>query len=300
MVPCEMIRLRHSDQYEAFARLWLPPSPRGAVLYLHGIQSHGVWFEASAACLAEAGLAVLLPDRRGSGRNDVERGHASSARLLLRDVADGLDELHVRTGLARFHLVGVSWGGKLAAAFLGHAPGRVASLTLVAPGLFPQVDIPFTQKIRIGLAAVVSRKSLVDIPLDEPALFTANPVQQEFIRSDRLKLCRATVAFMLASRDLDGRVVGLTRHSQGCPSRVFLAGRDRIIDNEKTRAFVRSLPWPTREIVEYPEAHHTIEFESDPRPFIDDLVSWVSSQADVDSGQAVTAAYDGAVSGRVS
>ena len=54
MVPCEMIRIRLSDHCEAFARLWMPPSPRGAVLYLHGIQSHGLWFEESARRLAEA------------------------------------------------------------------------------------------------------------------------------------------------------------------------------------------------------------------------------------------------------
>ncbi|MGQ9649108.1 MAG: alpha/beta fold hydrolase [Phycisphaerae bacterium] len=282
-----MLRIRHSDHYEAFARLWLPPSPRGAVLYLHGIQSHGLWFEASAARLAEAGFAVLLPDRRGSGRNEVERGHASSDRLLLRDVADGLDELHVRTGLGRFHLLGVSWGGKLAAAFLGHAPARVASLTLVAPGLFPRVDIPLTQKIRIGLASVVARRTLVDIPLDQPELFTANPARQAFIRSDKLKLSRATVAFMLASRRLDTRVARLARLSPGCPLKVFLAGRDRIIDNDRTKAFIRSLPWPGRGVVVYPEAHHTIEFEPDPRPFVDDLVDWMSSQAEAESGQVL-------------
>ncbi len=277
MVPCETIRILHSDHYGAFARLWLPRSPRGAVLYLHGIQSHGLWFEESARRLADAGLAVLLPDRRGSGRNEAERGHAASARLLLRDVADGLDELHVRTGFDRFHIVGVSWGGKLAAAFMGHAPARVASLALVAPGLFPRVDIPFSQKLRIGLAAIVSRRSLVDIPLDKPELFTANPVRQKFIESDELGLGQATVAFMLASRDLDGRARHLARDSQGCPLRVFLAGKDLIIDNEKTKAFVRSLRWPVRDIVEYPEAHHTLEFEPDPSRFFDDLVEWSGS-----------------------
>lgn len=277
-----MIRIRHSDNYEAFARLWLPPSPRGGVLYLHGIQSHGLWFEGSAHRLAEAGLAVLLPDRRGSGRNDVERGHARSARLLLRDIADGLDELHVRTGFDRFHLLGVSWGGKLAAAFVGHAPARVASLTLVAPGLFPRVDVPVGRKVRIAVAAVVSRRSLVDIPLDDPQLFTGNPVRREFIEADPLRLRKATAAFMFASRMLDRRVEALARCLTGCPLRLFLAGKDRIINNEKTKAFVRCLAWPARDIVEYPEAHHTLEFEPDPRPFFDDLVSWLSERAEAE------------------
>jgi alpha-beta hydrolase superfamily lysophospholipase len=94
---------------------------------------------------------------------------------------------------------------------------------------------------------------------------------------------------MLASRALDGRVAGLARQSRGCPLRVFLAGRDRIIDNEKTTAFIRSLPWPTRELVEYPEASHTIEFEPDPRPFFDDLAAWLSLRAEVGSGEVLAA-----------
>ena len=111
MVPFESLRIRFSDQYEAYARWWQPVRPRGAVLYLHGIQSHGLWFEASARRLAEAGFAVLLPDRRGSGRNDADRGHLPSAKRLLADLADCLNEIHVRTGFTRAHLVGVSWGG---------------------------------------------------------------------------------------------------------------------------------------------------------------------------------------------
>jgi acylglycerol lipase len=279
MVPCEMIRIRLSDQYQAFARLWLPDRPAGAVLYLHGIQSHGLWFEESARRLAAAGLAVLLPDRRGSGRNDVDRGHAASARLLLRDACDGLDELHVRTRFEQFHVLGVSWGGKLAMALRGHAPVRVASLTLVAPGLFPGVDVSLGQKIRIGLSAIAARRAQVDIPLDDPAMFTANPARREFIERDALRLRKVTAAFMLASRELDARTRAVARDAAGCPLQVFLAGRDAIINNEKTKAFVRRLNWPIREIIEYPDAHHTLEFEPDPEPYYADLVQRLGSQA---------------------
>ena len=126
MVCSESIQIRLNDGYTSHARLWMPASCVGAVLYLHGIQSHGLWFEASARRLAEAGLAVLMPDRRGSGRNQVDRGHAGNPRQLFRDVATGFDELHIRTGFDRFHLAGVSWGGKLALASLQHLQQRVA------------------------------------------------------------------------------------------------------------------------------------------------------------------------------
>lgn len=279
MVCCESIRIRLSDHYDAFARLWMPPSPRGGVLYLHGIQSHGLWFEASARRLAEAGLAVLLPDRRGSGRNQVDRGHTASARLLFRDASDHLDELHVRTGFSQFHVVGVSWGGKLALGLMRYLPARIASLTLVAPGLFPRVDFSLAQKVRVVLSAISARRARFDIPLDEPELFTANPARRQFIADDALRLGQVTASFLLASRQLDRCVRSAVRDSHGCPLRVFLAGRDRIIDNHKTKAFVRRLGWPIREITEYEHACHTLEFEPDTEPYFADLVDWVTTNA---------------------
>ncbi len=275
MSPFESIRLRLSDGYEAYTRLWQPAAPRGAILYLHGIQSHGRWFEASAQRLAEAGFAVLLPDRRGSGRNEIDRGHAASAYLLLRDATDAMDELHTRTGFDRFHVLGVSWGGKLAAALYGHAPARIASLTLVAPGLFPKVDLPFRTKLHVGWSALAWRKTLFDIPLNDPQLFTANVERQAFLRNDPLALHQVTAAFLLTSRKMDKLAQKTSRFSAGPPLRLFLAGRDHIIHNDRTRRFITGLNWPHKEITEYSNAEHTLEFEVDPEPYFRDLIEWM-------------------------
>lgn len=274
----EALQLRHSDQYEAYARWWQPGSARGAVLYLHGIQSHGLWFEASAERLAEAGFAVLLPDRRGSGRNEVDRGHLPSARRLLTDLADCLSEIRVRTGFSRIHVVGVSWGGKLALALFRDCPARVASLTLVAPGLFPKVDIPLFRKVRVAWSVATHSRALFEIPLQDPEMFTANPRRLEFIRGDDLSLRHVTGDFLNASRRLDRQALSVAGRPERCPLRLFLAEHDRIIDNHKTREFVRGLGWPGRDIVEYQGAHHTLEFEPDPEPFFSDLVGWLASQ----------------------
>jgi alpha-beta hydrolase superfamily lysophospholipase len=60
---------------------------------------------------------------------------------------------------------------------------------------------------------------------------------------------------------------------------VFLAGQDRIIDNRKTKAFVRRLHWSGSRMTEYDDAHHTLEFEPAPESFLADLVAWLSSQS---------------------
>lgn len=63
------------------------PAERHALLYLHGIESHGAWFLAAARGLAERGCTTYLLDRRGSGLNcDGQVGDAESADELLEDV----------------------------------------------------------------------------------------------------------------------------------------------------------------------------------------------------------------------
>jgi len=191
------------DGYRAYARYWSCPKPRAAVLYLHGIQSHCGWYEASAGALSDAGYAVLQPDRRGSGKNHVARGHSGSAQELIADTFAARDELLQRSGCGGYHIVGVSWGGKLAAAAYATQPDGVQSISLVAPGLFPLVGVTAAQKFRIGLAMVADPLRQFDIPLNEPDMFTAEPVWMQYIAKDPLTLRQATAGFYLASRRMD-------------------------------------------------------------------------------------------------
>ena len=52
------------DGYSAYARYWPVREPAGAVLYLHGIQSHCGWYEESARRLA-SWLAPWRPPSPG-------------------------------------------------------------------------------------------------------------------------------------------------------------------------------------------------------------------------------------------
>ena len=226
--------------------------------------------------MAAAGFAVLLPDRRGSGRNTADRGHAASAARLLKDCGEWLEELRRRTGLQTAHVIGVSWGGKLAVNLVRRYPSRVASLALVAPGLFPLVDLPAREKLRLAWAALAARRRLFRIPINEPEMFTATPCWLDYIRRDPLRLTHVTAAFLMASRRLDRFPRKAGRHA-GPPTHVFLAEHDRIIDNERTRRWLRELPWPQRQITEYRGAHHTLEFEPQGHPYPEDLLAWIRS-----------------------
>jgi alpha-beta hydrolase superfamily lysophospholipase len=59
------------------------------------------------------------------------------------------------------------------------------------------------------------------------------------------------------------------------PVLVLLAGQERIIRNEPTRRYVERFASADKTVIEYPEAHHTLEFEPDPERFIADLRQWL-------------------------
>ena len=268
------------DGYAARVRWWRPDKPRGAVLFFHGIQSHGGWYEESGARLAAAGLTVLMPDRRGSGLNPPPRGHFESADQCMADTRHLLDALLTETGFKAAHIVGVSWGGKQAVLLAQQRPKLVQSLSLIAPGLFPHVDLTRGEKFRVAMSMINDRERMFDIPLNDPRLFTENPERIGFVRTDPLKLTQVSASFLLASRRLDKEIRGFDRCPYRGPIHLFLAGRDQIIDNEQTRRWLRELPSPNRQITEYRQAQHTLEFEPDPDPFFTDLVEWIVARGE--------------------
>ena len=89
---------------------------------------------------------------------------------------------------------------------------------------------------------------------------------------------QVTIRFALADLDL----ARYAREAQEIrmPTLLVLAGRDRIIDNARVRAFAAQMATPRRQVIEYPQATHTIDFESDAARFYVDLAGCVRGTAE--------------------
>src|SRR5207248_7797309 len=151
------------------------------LVFVHGIQSHGGWYEYSCERLREAGFLVSFLDRRGSGLNEQDRGDAPSFRRLLDDVAEFL--YHPHAPRVPLFLGAVSWGGKLAVALQKRSPGLVNGLLLLCPGFFARVKPPAFQHIAIAGARLVRPRTLFPIPLHDSGLVTPTPQWPEVIRN---------------------------------------------------------------------------------------------------------------------
>jgi len=248
--------------------------PRAEVVCIHGIQSHAGWYEYSCTRLAQAGFATSFLDRRGSGMNEAQRGDSPSFRRLLDDISEFLKAR--RPGKLPVFLVGISWGGKLAAALERRHPGLVDGLALLCPGFFARVGPSLGQRLRILWSRLIRPTRLFPIPLNDPALFTAQPRWQQFLVEDPLRLHLASARLLLESARLDGYLRFCKKYVK-VPVLLMLAGNDRIIANDRTRKYLERLASADKTTIEYPQAHHTLEFEPDPDNFINDLILWLEN-----------------------
>ncbi|MFW5798266.1 MAG: alpha/beta fold hydrolase [Planctomycetota bacterium] len=228
-------------------RHWEPSGPcRGVVLVVHGIQSHSGWYLAGCTAMARGGFAVGALDRRGSGLNRTARGHLPGWRVLLEDMDCAADAYRSRWPGVPLHVVGISWGGKQAAAWALERPGQVRSLVLSGPGFFPQVDFSLGYKLRIALGALFRPKAPHPIPIGDGRMFTDDPKWIGFVDTDPLTLRQATARFFVESRRLD-----------------------------RTERFFNEFVGPESRIKVYGQSPHTLEFGPEAGTYIEDLVDWL-------------------------
>lgn len=256
-------------------------APRAVLVFLHGIQSHGGWYEGSCTELSQAGFNVSFLDRRGSGLNPEARGDAPSFRRLIDDIAEYLAALpravsrDDKVAKVPVFLAAISWGGKLAIALERRHPGLVDGLILLCPGLVPRLRASLGRRLWILLTRLFRPRKLFPVPLNDPELFTASPRWHEFLENDSLRLRQATARLLVESARLDGYLRFVPKYVHA-PVLLLLAEQDRIIHNAKTRAFVERFAAKDKQVIEYADAHHTLEFE-EPRSFVPDVVKWLET-----------------------
>ena len=259
----------------------LPPEEAvkgAAFLYLHGIESHAGWFRDAAESLKNAGYPVYCFDRRGSGLNRENRGHPAGH---VPRGADLLDDLHAWIGHLRtlhpthsFFLTGLSWGGKYALAYDFTHPGMIDGLVLITPGIKPKIGLRFGEKLAVFRDAIVSPRRQHRVPI-RPEMFTGTPKHLEFIRNDPLRLHTVSARFLWQSRRMD-RLFARDDGNNHAPVLLFLAGKDRIIDNEATRRFFARRPGRGVKILEYADQTHSIQLDA-PERLTGDILAWVAA-----------------------
>lgn len=255
-----VVQIQASDGYSLKYRVWVPQSggARAVLMLLNGVMSHSLWFYPLAPVLLAQGFKLVGADRRGTGLNDIARGDAPNAKALLDDAHAIAD--HEREAGRPFHLVGWCWGAVLSINLAAEMRGALSSLVLVAPGLFPTLEL----KQRIAeeeqaADALPGDRAYLESPVRED-MFTAGPALTDFILRDEHRLGRFTPRFHRIMGKL-GMGARLAMPKLDLPTLLILAREDLVTDNAETeRNFAR---WTGgRAVVEYVESAHGMQFDA--------------------------------------
>lgn len=266
------------------------PHPRGAVIAVHGIQSHSGWYSDSSIAMARSGWDVYFADRRGSGLNGRDRGHADHGIRLVNDLKTLIKLAKQDHPDRPIVLLGLSWGGKLATAFTAMHADLIQRLILLYPATDTFVGPKLWNRMLLRFARHHDvRKKLIALPFTDAELFTNVTEYQARIQNDPLALNAVTTGFLNATADLD-RIIRSQQSNITAATLLMLAENDRIVDNRKVKQRISSWPVTDFSTIEYSAAEHTLEFCSQRTAFFQDLVHWLNRSMSTDTVKVPKAA----------
>jgi pimeloyl-ACP methyl ester carboxylesterase len=225
------------------------------VLVHAGVADHRMW-DAVVPALAEQHTVVRY-DLRGFGESAPPAGPFRET--------DDLGRLLDHLGLDRVRLVGASWGGRVAVNFALAHPGRVESLTLLAPpwpGYDWSSDMIAYDEAETAALAAGDLDTAVRVNLD---MWLRGPARSwEDVTPGLADGLRAPVRTSLVNQDAVGE------HSQGGPEGDLatigvptLVGVGRL-DVADFQAIARryAAEIPGADLVEFPTAAHLIALDA--------------------------------------
>lgn len=262
------------DGVEHAIRIWKAPAESAIVMYFHGIEGHGRWFEDTALELNKKGVTTFAFDRRGAGSSRAVRGHCSDWKQLVDDADEILSRIRVTNPGKSIFLVGNCWGSKVALALAGRAHNAdLRGIAMTSPAVCVQVDVSIVTKLLIGISLLRGGTSYFAIPL-APEHFTDVPEYLEYIRRDPLRLTQATASFLFASINLT-KACKAVAHTLQLPILILQSGRDEIVNVQNIENWFNGLKTKDKTLRMFPNAAHSLDFDPHAAEYQEALADWI-------------------------
>jgi alpha-beta hydrolase superfamily lysophospholipase len=260
-------------------RAWLPPAPRGVLLFVHGLAEHSGRYAHVGSRFAGAGYAAYALDHRGHGRSPGRRVH-------LRRFAEYLDDVDALAAVARERhpglplvLVGHSQGGLVVLTCALERPRGLAGAIVSSPllGVHPATE---ASPALIASARVLS--------VLWPSVLLPNQVDASRLAQDpavgRAYLADPLVSHRVSARWLTVVLGAIERVHQRAPSLslpvlLMISGADRVVDPEASIRFASRAPAHLVEVVRWPGFYHEMFNEADRETVFRRMEGWLEARA---------------------
>jgi len=208
--------------------------PKGAVTVVHDAGDHGGRYQDFAGALAERQWAVALPDLRGHGGTEGDRGHSGGINEVVRDLAAIQDHLAYRLPDAPKVLVGQGLGALYSLAFAVEKPGQLGALVLIAPLHNPAFNLPVAPSGLKKLFKKVGPRSAGQIGYTQDQLFADSGAASSWANDP---LVHDEITLRAGEQAADAALRYLPRLADlGLPTLIVHGDHDPISDVSLSRA----------------------------------------------------------------
>lgn len=202
---------------------------RDVLIFLNGLESHGLWAAGLARRAAARGFRFVALDRRGSG---VNRDISGKSADWLDDVAF-VCESQRRSGFEKICLVGQCFGARLAIGAAIRRPDLVDRLILLSAGLEMLVDLSLGRKILVALGGLSPLPLRLPSPISDDRWLTRDPKWLEYIARDPLRLRRVEARDFYSGHRLLNMIRSVRSPLQK-PCLALFCDDDRLVDVGRT------------------------------------------------------------------
>jgi acylglycerol lipase len=266
-----------TDDKRFHYRSWSALSTDNPVLvYVHGIEGHGLWFDRAAVQLSKQDINVYATDRRGSGLNrSSKNGSSVSYKTLLEDLNFFLKTIRNRHPNSDLYLLGNCWGGTLSILYAQQVKNYtpISGLILSCPAIKTVCDVDWPTKLSIAWSYLCNSKKNFALPLT-PEMFTENPKYLEFINNDELRTTTANAHFLVETIKMQY----LARQAASLlelPVLLLQSGKDAIVDFKAVNTWYERLKTHDRSYRLFDNACHSLDFEPDISEFLNAMTEWI-------------------------
>ena len=247
---------------------------RLTLVMVHGYSAHCGLYRHVGAAFASAGIAVTQFDGRGHGRSEGRRGHVIDFAQYVDDLAVVVDWARQQDLGRPWALVGHSMGGAIALTFVldKTRTDKPSRLVVAAPWLKLKMKVSAPKRAAANVAARVLPTLTMPNGLAAENL-SRNPLVLAGFEKDPLVHHVATAGWFMATLRAQARIRRQAKELH-VPTLMLLAGGDRIVANETTRAFAREAG-SIVELRDYPELFHELFLEPEADLVLADISKWL-------------------------
>lgn len=276
-------RVRTADQLDLVWQSWVPATPRGIVVIIHGLAEHGGRYRETAEFLFANDWCVYTGDLRAHG---LSPNPPKAGRVHVNRFTDYFLDVDALTGMAReqqpglpLFILGHSMGGLVSICYALEKPEGLAGVVISSPalGTHPDFKPPVFLKMLVGLLSLLAPRTLVDSELESEAISRDPNVVKDYL-DDPL------VSQKISARWYSEFLKAIKRAHRDAaslqvPMLLMQSGSDRLVDPKAPERWTKTAPREQVELVIWEGLYHEMLNEPEKDRVRAKLLEWLVDHA---------------------